>query len=90
MSFDYLNHSYITCSWNNIPINQSELTDKFTGNVNLSLGASAHLLFKCIHYLGDTLWVGLGLGVGIGLVLYFWTIMLIKEHDLLGKITVTE
>jgi len=33
------------------------------------------------------LWVGLGLGVGIGL--HFGPGMLIQDHVLLGKITVT-
>ncbi len=54
--------------------------------LQLELGASTlviHLSFPSDFR--DKLWVGLGLGVGIGLGLYFWTIMLIQEHVLLGK-----
>ncbi len=61
------------------------------------LGASIPLLISYHFPLILGINYGLGLGVGIGLSLYFWTVMLIQdkqkmliqEHVLLGKITVT-
>ncbi len=90
-------------SWNNIPINQSELRDNFSGNICFRLMIRVRCFYTLVNQLFHTdfrnkLWVGLGLGVGIGLSLYFWTVMLIQdqqkmliqEHVLLRKITVTD
>ncbi len=90
-------------SWNNIPINQSELRVNFSGNISCSLTIRVRCFYTLVNQLSfptdfrNKLWVGLGLGVGIGLSLYFWTVMLIQdqqkmliqEHVLLGKITAT-
>ncbi len=90
-------------SWNNIPINQSELRDTFSGNICFRLMIRVRCFYTLVNQLSfhtnfrNKLWVGLGLGVGIGLSLYFWTVMLIQdqqkmliqEHVLLRKITVT-
>ncbi len=82
-------------SWNNIPINQSELKDNFSGNICFRLTIRVRCFYTLVNQLSfhtdfrNKLWVGLGLGVGIWLSLYFWTVMLIQEHVLLGKITVT-
>ncbi len=81
-----------TCSWNNIPIYQSELRDNFRKSP-LGLGASTPLFIIPTDF-RDKLWVELGSGVVTGLSLYFWTVMLIRhqqkkliqEHILLGKI----
>ncbi len=56
------------CSWNNIPINQSELRDKITGNVNCSLTTRVMCFYILVIQpsfpsdFRDELWVGLGLG----------------------------
>jgi len=78
--------------WNNFPVNQSDLRDKFTVYVKLEPGWSSQLKHQCYSpfitlWFREKLWVGLGLGVGIGL--HFGPGMLIQDHVLLGKITVT-
>ncbi len=81
-----------TCSWINIPINQSELRDNFSGNICFRLTIKVRCFYTLVNQLSfhtdfrNRLWVGLGVGVGIGLNLYFWTVMLIQEHVLLRKI----
>ncbi len=57
-----------TCSWNNIPIYQSELRDNFRKSP-LGLGASTPLFIIPTDF-RDKLWVELGSGVVTGLSLF--------------------
>ncbi len=78
-----------TCSWINIPINQSELSDTFTGTVCFRLTTTVWCSCPLVIQrsspsdLWDKIWEGFGLWVG----LCFWAVMLFQDQQKMSDLT---